>query len=215
LTKISSYIMCFNYETSITIWLVSLFVSSYMLLNTDQYDNWIPIFILTYTQIQIMEAILWSSLNNKTINHKTTKLLSFLLLCQPLVHCIIAYYKTKNQAMLYAIAIFSIVLLYHFFSTMHDQFQSTVGPHGHLIWNRYDEQGNSKNLLGKGVTILYLIGLLVPLFLMNNMTMKIATIFFITGSLLFSSQYGAELGSLWCYIAALYPIIVLILGRIH
>lgn len=48
--------MCYSFESSIKAWIVTFILCTYMLANPDKYNNWIPLIILTFTQIQIMES---------------------------------------------------------------------------------------------------------------------------------------------------------------
>jgi len=86
--------MCYSFESSIRAWIISFILCTYMLANPQKYNNWIPLMILTFTQIQIMEAIIWTSIDkNQEANKKTTKILFFMLWLQPLLNSLIGYLK--------------------------------------------------------------------------------------------------------------------------
>lgn len=203
--------MCINFETSITAWIISFISSVYMLANPQIYNNWLPLFILTFTQIQILESIIWAGYNT-SINGKATKLLLFFLLMQPLINSYVGYKNTNEKTLFYLTVFFILIIIYEYFSTKNDAFNSTVGPNGHLVWNRYDQNGQSKSLFGNNIIgIIYLIGLFLPFLFMKNNTMKIILILF--GLITFSLTriyYNEEFGSMWCFVSVLLSLVALV-----
>src|SRR6266853_6074073 len=151
--------MCYDYKFSIIVWLVVSGTSIYILLNLVIYYNWIPLFILTYSQIQVSEAILWSSLDNKDVNGYVTAIIPYLLLMQPLVNSYVGY-KNTNEIILYYMAVmYTFLILYYALLTKHSKYETTIGKNNGLEWNRY-ENGKEVMLLGNWIiAILYLLGL--------------------------------------------------------
>lgn len=202
--------MCFSFEASIIAWFISLFGSMYML-SDNSYDKWIPLFILTFTQIQIMEGVIWSSINtNNTINTKATTIILFLLWLQPLFNSLIGYQQTNNNILFYLTLLYALIILVTYFTLGQDHFITTEGPNGHLVWNRYNDQGEKKSFLGPNfLEILYLIGLFLPFFFLSNSMGIITIIFGLVTFLITLTYYGEEFSSMWCYLSVALTIFAL------
>jgi len=208
--------MCYDYKSSIIAWLVGSGASVYMLANPDIYYIWIPLFILTYSQIQILEAFLWKSLNDKEANGYVTNLIPYFLLLQPLVNSY-AGYKTTNENVLYYMTIMYILLiLYYAMITKQSTYQTSVNNKNEgLIWDRYDQDGNKTMLLGNGlIGILYLLGLFIPLLYIPDPTTRYTVTTFAIVTFLYSLyNYGKDLSSRWCYFVVWIAIFALIFNR--
>ena len=209
--------MCISYEASISAWFIAFLASVYMLANNSVYDIWLPLFILVFTQIQIVEAIIWVSMStNDNINSSSTKILSFLLWLQPFINSYIAFTQTGNSFLLAMTIFYGFMLIYHYFSSSQDKFISTVGPNGHLVWNRYSEDGEQvTHVLGSGfMTFIYLFGLFVPFLFMENVLMRNITIFI--GLLTFTItiiNYQSEFSSMWCFTAVVLVLVALVFNK--
>lgn len=209
--------MCYSFESSISSWIVSFLICSYMLVNPQDYSYWLPLFILTFTQIQIMESILWTSLesDNIRVNEITTKLLSFMLWLQPLMNIILAYKHSEASILLYGIYLYIIIILYHYLSSRTDKFISTIGPNKHLEWNRYDIDNNKYDfVLGdRYMSMIYLIGLFGPFLFMEDKMKYISFLFF--GSTFFLSyvKFKSEFGTMWCYYSVFASILALAIQK--
>ena len=156
--------MCYNYSTCILAWVISCILCFYII-TTGKYDLRLPIFILCFTQIQLFEALIWIDIKNENINNnsKHTKKLVFVLLLQQFINYLFGYYTKNNKILLIGLltSIYSIIA----FLTNDNKFFSTIGDNGYLIWNRYDGNDNrQKYIFDDSIRILYMIGLLLPLF---------------------------------------------------
>ena len=94
-----------------------------------------------------------------------TKILkyTFVLLLQQFINYLFGYYTKNNKILLIGLltSIYSIIA----FLTNDNKFFSTIGDNGYLIWNRYDRNDNrQKYIFDDSIRILYMIGLLLPLF---------------------------------------------------
>jgi len=197
--------MCYSFESSIKAWIISFILCTYMLANPQKYNNWIPLIILTFTQIQIMEAIIWTSMDkNQEANIKTTKILFFMLWLQPLLNSFIGYTNTNDNILLYATFFYTLILLYLYQTSKNDSFMSTVGPNGHLVWNRFDENNKKIDFFKNKLFIpLYLMGLLVPFFYIEG-NVKYIPISIGIGTFLYNLyKYQDEFSSMWCHSAVL------------
>lgn len=206
--------MCYSFESSISSWVITFILCVIMLVNPQTYSNWLPLFILTFTQIQIMEAILWSNMDseNKQINQSTTKLLSFMLWLQPLMNTFIAYKNTKEDLLFYGIYFYVLIIIFHYLSSRNDTFITDVGTNGHLQWNRRDEKGNDYSFVlgNKYMCFLYLAGVFLPFIFMQS-DMKYLALTFFSGTFLLSAlKYKKEFGSMWCYYSIFASIMVML-----
>ena len=199
--------MCFNFESSITAWFLAFFASLFMLSNGNYYDAWLPLFILVFTQIQIIEAIIWTSMSGNTkINSDATRMVSFLLWLQPFLSSFIGWTQTGNKFLLGMTCFFGFVLIYHWFSSKEDSFISTVGPNGHLIWHRYGVDNKEKDhVLGDSfMTFIYMFGLFVPFLFMPNPIIRYGTLaigLLTFGYSMFNYSTTKEFSSMWCFTA--------------
>ena len=197
--------MCYSFESSIKAWIITFILCTYMLANPDKYNNWIPLIILTFTQIQIMEAIIWTSMDkNQEVNKKTTKILFFMLWLQPLLNSLIGYKNTHNNILLYATFFYTLILVYLHQTSINDKFISTIGPNGHLVWNRFDQNNNKIEFFKNKLLIpLYLSGLLFPFFYIKG-NIKYIPISVGIGTFIYNLyKYESEFSSMWCYTATL------------
>ena len=210
--------MCYSYQSSLSGWLIAFVLSIYMLANGNIYNKWVPIMILTITQIQIMEAIIWAT-DSYVINSNATKLISYLLLLQPLVNSYMGYKYTDNKLLLLLFVLVLIVFLYNAISSRYDKFYSTIGANNHLNWNRIDySTGEKKNIIGNFlIQIIYVLGAIVPIFFLDKKNRAVLLIF-ISISLFYSYYYynkTSEFGTIWCYLAVYASVISLIVPYIN
>lgn len=199
--------MCYSFDASLNAWLVSFICSIYMLAHPAFYGFWIPIFILTFTQIQIAESIIWASPDK---NSYMTRMIGYLLWLQPLINSYMGYLDTKTTALFYMAIFFGFVMIFYHVTAAADTFESTVGPTGSLQWNRFNPDGEEVGIFGNKIfNLAYLIGLFVPFLYMDSTAKYIP---FIVGlpTLLWSRWYSpTEYGSKWCYSAVSMSVITL------
>lgn len=206
--------MCYNFDISLNTWFFVLFLCIYMILNYQQYTLWIPIFTLIYTQIQLLEAILWANIKNLEINEKTTKYISYLLWAQPLANFILAYNYSKNVDLIKYIIIYSFINIYNYTSAQSDTFISTIGENGHLVWNRINNSHNISILGNNLFNIIYLYGMLVPFLYMDSNEKYIPLSIGILTFFNTITKYNKEFGSMWCYHATILPLASIMLKNI-
>lgn len=207
--------MCYDYKSSIIAWLIGSGTSAYMLSNPDTYYNWIPLFILTYSQIQILEAFLWTNLNDQESNGYVTALMPYFLLIQPLMNSYLGYKSTNEDVLYYLTLMYTFLILYYAIISKQSTYQSTVGIHGTLVWRRYNSDGKEVMFLGNRIiAILYLLGLFIPLFYIPDPTMRYtATSFALITFAYMLYYYGKDLSSRWCYIVIAMSVLSLFFNR--
>lgn len=84
-----------------------------------------------------------------------------------------------------------------------------IGEHSHLAWKQYE---NNKRIptLGNNLRYLYLFGLIAPIFLVKDVTLKTPLVLYAIGSAIYSAKkYRTdEFTSMWCYISIGFMIIL-------
>lgn len=205
--------MCFSFESSMRAWFIALIGSiSLLIISKDKLLGiWISIFTLTFTQIQIIEALIWKSFetDSKADVSNIAQYIPILLWSQPLIQSLLGYIYTKNNTLLVLTFIYLIIITMELGTN--DDYDITISNNGHLVWHRYR---NSKEIFILGDYLiyipLYLIGLIGSLFLIPNerFVTKYSLISFAILSLLYSTRYETnEFNSMWCYVAIGYILV--------
>ncbi len=200
--------MCFDTETSLLAWSLSYSIAFFLYFRNRGYDRWNAAFIISFATIQLLEAGLWSNLENPDINSLFTRLVLLVLLTQPLVQTFMGYKSTKSELLFYSSIVFCIILIYGLYRITQGTFTSTIGPNGHLVWTSSEYPSN---FLGPSwVTILYLLGLMVPLLFMKEYR-GIPLLLVGLGTFAYNLKYSSsgEFGSMWCFSAVIYSILAL------
>lgn len=198
--------MCHSVTSNYYSWLES-FISSIILLmlsvsENDKNDLWISLFILTFTQIQVIESIIWAYIESGNIKKaiEMTKYIVPLLWLQPVVNCAVGYVVTKNKILLKMSFMYMMLLIYDsYYAFTTDTFSIEIGKHGHLVWKR---NGKIDILNNKFMGSIYL-GWIIPFFFMENQLLRINIIAFsVISGLYFHLKYGEESNSMWCNISS-------------
>lgn len=225
--------MCYSFESSLTSWFAILLSAMYLMANgkrdpvANRTDVWIALFVLTFGQIQLIEAMLWNEIRapvpDKRKIAQLTSYIPILLWAQPTIQCVGAYYATGDERLLYAGFVYLVILLWQWATTRATRFDTVVGDNGHLVWCRYDgaDADNTQRvsiLGGSGVTatvlaLLYAGGLLAPLLFMPNHVLGTTLLVYGIGSFVYAwAVAGPEYASYWCYLAVGYAVVAIVLG---
>ena len=191
--------MCWNADVSIK----SFLIGAIAIIGGAIYGISTP-FLLFYSTIvcmQLVEYIVWTNINDKTVNFYASIAAVFLLWLQP----IFAMLTMPNYKIISIIAYCIIGLLYHIYDNWELNLQMYPGKDGHLVW---------KWLEGNRGLWIYFIFLLTPVFFIVSKEM-IALILLT----LFASLYGYyktnTWGSMWCWLVNGLVIIACITGIIR
>lgn len=205
--------MCISLKTSFSAWIIALISSIVILLiNNDQekkYYIWIAIFILVFSQIQILESLLWMNINNPTNNSKEinswlTKMILFALWMQPLFNCFVGYSVTKEKQLLYLSILYFGISIYIYFYAQNKTFATIVGQNHHLEWKEIND-GKMQPLFANGfLGALYLFGLIYPFFFIKvnyirNFLIFFAIISFVLVFIFYRNSH--DFPSMWCFVA--------------
>lgn len=217
--------MCFNAKSSFTAWIIALILSIYLYKRNKNYDRWNAGFILTFTFIQFLEGGVWLSLKYRetTINSILTTFILISLLYQPFVQSSLGFMNTKSPILKYSTLAYALIIgytLYRIATTPINNFSSTRGEKGHLVW---DDKTHPNDFLGGGLSFipyLYLAGLFFPLLYQGwrgipLIIVGLATAFYSLG-MVGGPRYGCpcgyrEFGSYWCFTSVIYALVAILL----
>jgi hypothetical protein len=199
--------MCFNAPSSLIAWVVANSIAFYLWNRNRNYDRWNAAFIFTFTLIQLLEAGLWTT-DKEHMNQLLTSLIVLALLAQPLVQNYMGYKYTKQPVLWVFTIIYILLFIWGITKALSiENYKSYPGPNGHLVWERKDES----HVLNP-FTLLYLIGLFIPLLFMKNyLGIPLVAIGLITFAYSWMRTGGKEFSSLWCFTAVAYAFIALFL----
>lgn len=215
--------MCYNKEVSTLSWFGALLSSLYLFYRGHPGDTWVGAFTLTFTQMQVLEALIWAS-NRK--EQFFNKLVPPALWAQPLVGTAFLYQSgvplwgthptllgVQNDYVLAAIIAFSVL----FILSIYDKtpINVTIGPNSHLIWKREDNLsilGGTCETSNNILNIAYFLGLFIPILYINTPA-KIPLFAFGAGSYIYTRNvYPEESNSLWCWVSVILPLIQIALA---
>lgn len=200
--------MCYNFETSISSWLMTFIISIATLLNCDNNCKWIIIFVLVYSQVQIMEAIIWRNVKN---SHAPTKLLVHLLLLQPIINSLCGWYMVGSKVLLLISIVCVYALFDYYYRHIDHKYECIVGDNKHLVWTMKDAKGEKQPILGKYYVTIYILGLFIPFLFMKSNLKYIPLAFGIISYIYsYTNTQGDEYMSLWCYTATYLVVIMFI-----
>ena len=128
--------MCYNFSTSIITYAYAIICSIYLWLRNEPSDRWFCIFGVTFTTIQLIEAVLHLYLDNVKIN-KLFSLLGFIVIfLEPLSNNIggILYSEHKNLFIISTI-LYSLFFIYIMMYKRPDDEHMITTKECNLIWN--------------------------------------------------------------------------------
>jgi hypothetical protein len=181
--------------------------------------KWQASFVLAFVLVQLLEAILWFSIhdNDKNLNGLVTRVMLLALWCQPLVNSLGGALTpgTKFRKLLFGAAVlFALLLAYNIVLILSSDVKfKTISSKGcHLIWKRDDVPQFMSNY--KFISVLYFMGLFVPLALMRPL--KEGLFLLVVGLCSFSFSFffyrlDGSFSSMWCIIATVYAVAVVAL----
>ena len=129
--------MCYSFEASVFAGLVS-YASSFVLLYRNQgYDQWLALFILSFSSIQWAEALLWKNMNNLSINQITTNwIIPIILASEGIVGLVGASLYHEVDPYLWIL----YIMIAFFIISSGNKNSSTKFVNGGLSWYEKSEQ---------------------------------------------------------------------------
>jgi hypothetical protein len=214
--------MCFNKETSFFTWIVAFTIGVVLLIKGS---FWKGLFLLTFSVIQLLEAIVWLSIENgdNSLNSNTTKIILLALWLQPIVNvlCAIRFGMCSaqtplgeslrcaaKQLFIYLLGALILTFVYSLYRVFSDEkFKTHIGPTGHLIWTNNNNLFSSNPVTSNILGTLYIIGLCVPLIFMQHAFGPLLVMGVTVLWSFFNYWKTKEFSSMWCFSAASLSIV--------
>lgn len=203
--------MCYSAESSAFNFIFGL-ITAFLVYKygNSKYSNNNLIYgiFLSYVIImQLFDFIFWTNQNRKSLINKVfTYIAAFFVYSQPsvlyLIKVLVKKPKFDNTDVFYlVINLFYLYVIYtYYISFMNDKPIITMKKGKHLKWKWVDH-----------ANILYFILFGLNIFYLSDIKYSLMICFFIFGSLFLSYKlFPNYIGEIWCYLAALAPILILL-----
>ena len=213
--------MCFSLRVSLFSWFISLIACIYLFNRNKKYDRWVAMFVLVFSQIQILESLLWMSYNKSTETFENPYKCQFIVFIifyalwfQPVINFFGAYLTTKNKICLYVTGFYILLLSYLAVQTIQNTWSVSKGENGHFVWHRYDDKKKEKPFMGNSILgCIYVLGLFLPVIFIQNRNLKLTLLTFgLTTMLYLRYKYPNEWSSMWCAISVVIPVLTIIVN---
>lgn len=202
--------MCFNWEISLLTWFFAIACFIFLIKRNHKDDIWLALFILTFSTIQLLEALIWLNISSPKKLNIITKIVLIFLWLQPLVNCMAGFITTKVAVLGIGAALYLCLLAYSTISSSSETFTAVKGPNCHLVWKRSGSGHFMKSNLFGGI---YLLGLFLPLLFLAKPITRYVALFtaFITFTLS-RYYYDPEFSSIWCFSSLLFSLSVIVVN---
>lgn len=200
------YYMCRSFGSSVVTAAYSYLIAAFIYWRNHEIDRQISLIIFTFSSIQILEAMIWWSLQypnqySDILNRVGTSLIPVVLSLELLASLLVMsrhVAPSKNELVAYIIAISLINILWF----TNKEPTTTVDPETQsLLWGQTDIDQHSR--------ILFLLFLVYPLLKLSHPTF-LAFAYGIIATFVFSFKYKKTFGSNWCWISNLLSTFALI-----
>lgn len=194
--------MCYSFESSMNGFVFGIISIIVMLCRGTGSDKWNAKALTSIVPIQLLEAMMWSDVDNKKgLNNLATRLIAPTIAMQPVTQLWGSLEQNpKLTTITYVMLILSMIIGFSGFSENKNKI-TTVGPNGHLVW--------AKTIPGWFVPI-YLCGLILPLALMKPLGQGLAQMSELIVTVIYSFynyKKSGEASSMWCWLASIYEAI--------
>lgn len=216
--------MCFDSNSSITSYFIgTVFSTISFIITKNKYIKQLCIFIFAFTQIQILEYIIWKDQKCSGMNQTASSLLLPFLYFQPIALFTSGYFFNNfifpNYICIFFSIFFSYLAIESYINSDKSFCSKPSNKSGHLIWPTLNyELSKFKEVKLK----LYISSILLPFLFLKNEFLGINSFLFGVFGLLYTRHYisykknnnisfielfqGWE--SKWCYISVYFSIIV-------
>ena len=194
--------MCWNETVSLNTFLFSLFGINFAYFN-NVINGYEYLFYYSFISMQLLEYFAWKYLNNKKINRLLSQLGMFLIIIQPILFILIPNNLEFNiKASLITLYILFFVMYLVFYGVFRNiDFSMVRASNGHLAWNWLSNAPYS-NLIW--VSFLLVVLLLIKKYFLFAM-------YLITFLAIYYTYYKSKTwGSLWCWIANMMAIFLIV-----
>lgn len=194
--------MCWNWQVSLTTWMIGLCTALYLFYRRNKYDITMGSLILVYSSMQLWEAFMWLDQKCGKLNHIANIMAYLALWSHTLAIGIGLYLENITKIPLYIGCFFMVLALVYLFWIKWKCSKPDKGACRHLVWGF----PHYYYVLVFTVCIAICFIYIRPLW----KACIISGIF--TASFLLSFLYAKNsTGSFWCWVAAAFaPIFILI-----
>ena len=190
--------MCWNETVSLNTFLFSFFAVNFAYFN-NVINGYEYLFYYSFISMQLLEYFAWKHLNNKKINRLLSQLGLFLIAMQPILFILIP----NNLKFNIKASLITCYLLFWFGVGMfiYVDFSMVKAANGHLAWNWL-------NVAPVYIFIWLLFLLVVLLYIKKYILFTIHVIVFLA---IYYTYYKTKTwGSLWCWIANIIAVFLII-----
>lgn len=208
--------MCYNKESSISVFIYSIVLSVYMWKRNYPNDRFMALLSIVVAGIQLVEFLLWSNLNCNRINHYSTIASHILIMLQSIVIFACSYYYDNTtiprDILLGLLVISAISLIYNTYKILkyNKNYCTKLAKNGHLNWNGTYGWSRLHRLS-------YFLPMIAFLFMKDKVYGR--SIFSLIAISLFMTMtklgYNSKWESLWCLVGNSLPLYSIILGKIR
>lgn len=199
--------MCWSLQASLVTWVIGLVTGIVLLCRRLPNDIILGLLILTYSSMQLWEAMMWYDQKCGKINEFGTKLAYIALWSHVLAIGIGLYIEQKA---ILPLLIGASLLIYGIYSAPKTWLCTKPGKNGHLAWG-FDA---SFYMIVFGIAIIFCLMYLRPL----SHAGIISFLFLFSFALSYWYGYSAEngagksvIGSFWCWVCAAFAVVFLLL----
>lgn len=191
--------MCWSYEASILTGMFSYIIAGILYKRNKCYDRWLAMFIMSFSTIQWLEAILWKNIGNNYINKYITKYaIPFVLASEGVAALYGAGMHSKIPTELYIVYFIYAAVVFYICS---NNFEYSVVHMNNLQWT------NKQNIT---MGIVYALFLVYPFMLYMDGILKYIIVGGVMSTLLYSViLYNHAWHSNWCFFANIVNIVLL------
>lgn len=185
--------MCWNAEVSLQSFLIG--IGAIYFANQKGLSFPTTLFSLTIVFMQLIEAIVWTWYDNKTVNFVASIAAALLLWLQPIASILTLESKMSITALQIYIGLTVLGnLLFMNVGELRETYSMSRAPNGHLQWNWLKKDW--KTALSLLVYFVFLLGPLAISYQWTILALSLSTLVFS----LFSFYKDNTWGSMWCWI---------------
>ena len=207
--------MCFNFQTSLVGWMIAQCMGIWLWVRNRANDRWNAIFLMTFSQVQLIEALIWWTRSSPTKNYDW--ILGFILMlalwAQPLSQTLGAYFSTSTPILVPVIWMYGCLCISAIYLSLRSTFSFSESPDHHLIWHRHHLDQEQPFLGPMPLPMIYFLGLFLGLFWMRPYTSMISLLVFgmISIEFLYLVSSPEAFSSMWCLICVAYGAVAIAL----
>lgn len=215
--------MCYNKESSLKIFLITLFASIFLFIRNYENDRLLAVIFIIVSLMQLAEYFMWTDQQCGLINNNATKFALIVLLIQPLFFLLSVYLygnitisKKIILYLLFVVLLLSSVITYYTITYNKNILCSKPRyVNGHLNWDIDKILKTVPSIITTLFFILYFLSPLILLFLKSKIEGLIYILLY-SITLLFSiylnKGYGGSWKSFWCYTVNYIPLLAILIG---